>query len=292
MNLIPVTAVIITLNEERKIATCLKSLLWTDEILIVDAHSRDRTREICLDPTQPWSSKVTFLEKEWPGFKDQRNFALAQAKNDWILSIDADEECSPELSTRLQSQLNQKQGPDKTAYKVRRQEFFMGKLILHGMWNPSYQDRFFNKKGVKYINEVHEYPLFPQAPGEIHEPLLHKTDLTIERYIDKLNKYTTIEAQDRYDQGQRTNLFRLIMAFPTHFLKSLLYYGAYKDGIHGVIISLLEGASRVTRQIKIWQIMETKKNKKEARQQEEAITNLSVGALKIPAAGRPPQKDL
>ncbi|MEO5971066.1 MAG: glycosyltransferase family 2 protein [Bdellovibrionia bacterium] len=261
MNLIPLTAVIITLNEERKIATCLRSLLWADEILVVDANSTDKTREICIDPIQPWASKMVFIQKAWPGFKAQRNFTLSQAKNNWILSIDADEECSPELADRIQALLNQEAGPDKTAYKVRRQEFFMGRLILHGMWNPSYQDRFFNRIGVKYVNEVHEYPVFPNAPGEIHEPLLHRADLSIERYVEKLNKYTSIEAKDRYDQGQRTNLFRLAMAFPAHFLKSLFYYGAFKDGIHGVIISLLEGASRVVRQIKIWQLMQREKQK-------------------------------
>ena len=105
------------------------------------------------------------------------------------------------------------------------------------------------------MNEIHEYPLFKQTPGTIHEPLLHLADLTIERYLEKLNRYTTIEAQDRYNQGQRTNAWKLIGAFPAHALKSYFYYGAYKDGLHGLVISLLEGVSRVVRQVKIWQLM-------------------------------------
>lgn len=253
---LPVSAVIITFNEEKKIGTCLGSLIWADEILVVDAYSTDNTKNICLDPGKPWFEKIRVLERKWTGFRDQRNFSIEQANHDWVLVVDADEECSTELNAKIQDLLKSRDPLRKKAYKVHRREFFMGKPIFHGMWNPSYQDRFFCRNGVKYINEIHEYPVFQEEPGRIHEALFHRSDLTIERYLEKLNRYTTLEAQDRYISGQRTTLFRLIGAFPAHFLKSLFYYGAYKDGIHGVVISLLEGVSRVVRQMKIWQLMQ------------------------------------
>ncbi|MBY0471129.1 glycosyltransferase family 2 protein [bacterium] len=256
MSDLPVSAVIITYNEEKKIESCLKSLSWADEICVIDAKSTDRTKEICLDTSKPWSNKIRLVERPWSGFRDQRNYSIGQAKNDWVLVVDADEECTPELAERVRLMMSRSGGPEKRAYKVHRREYFMNKPIFHGMWNPSYQDRFFNRQGVQYVNEVHEYPVFAQPPGEIHESLLHKSDLTVEKYMEKLNRYTTIEARDRYEKGQRTSLFKLLGAFPAHFLKSMFYYGAYKDGIHGVIISLLEGVSRVVRQIKIWQLMQ------------------------------------
>ena len=256
MSRTPVSAVIITFNEEKKIGNCLQALTWADEIVVVDALSTDRTREICSDPAAPWSGKLRLFERAWTGFKDQRNFAIAQAKYDWVFVVDSDEECSPELRARLLEYLSRSGGPELKAYKVHRLEFFFGKQILHGMWNPSYQDRFFDRRGVQYINDVHEYPVFHSTPGEIHEALIHRTDITIERFIDKMNKYSSIEAKDRYEQGQRTNLFKLVTAFPAHFLKTLIYYGGYKDGIHGWIIALLEGASRLVRQVKIWQLMQ------------------------------------
>ncbi len=249
-----VSAALITFNEEKKIGACLASLAWADEIVVVDAHSTDRTREICLQPGTAWSGKIKFRERAWTGFRDQRNFSLAEASHDWVLIVDADEVCTPELAHKIRSLLEPEPGPERSAYKVHRKEFFQGKPIFHGMWNPSYQDRFFNKTGVQYVNEIHEYPLFKQEPGRIHESLLHLSELTVEKYLEKLNRYTTIEARDRFEQGQRTNAFRLIGAFPAHALKSYFYYGAYKDGIHGLVISLLEGVSRVVRQIKIWQI--------------------------------------
>jgi glycosyltransferase involved in cell wall biosynthesis len=252
----PLSALVLTYNEEKKIGACLQSLAWVDEIVVVDAHSTDRTREICLREDSLWASKIRVIEHDWSGFRDQRNFSLEQARNAWVLVVDADEICTPELEKRLKLILESPEAPERSAYKIHRREFFQGKPIFYGMWNPSYQDRFFDRTGVKYINEVHEYPVFMQPPGLIHESLLHQSDLTVERYMEKLNRYTTLEALDRYQQGQRTTRFKLVGAFPAHAFKSFFYYQAYKDGIHGLVISLLEGVSRVVRQIKIWQLMQ------------------------------------
>jgi glycosyltransferase involved in cell wall biosynthesis len=249
----PVTAAIITKNEEKHIARCLRSLTWADEIVVVDAESTDRTAEICKDPAAPWAGKVRFLTRAWDGFKNQRMFAMGESKNDWLLVVDADEECSPELAERIKHFFKDSGQPPHRAYKVRRIEYFLGKAIEYGIWNPSYQDRFFHRAGVKYVNDIHEYPIFPSPPHEIHESLLHAPDFSPEKFLEKMNKYTSIEAHDRVRGGQRTNLIHLLGAAPAMFLKNYFYYGAYKDGIHGVIISILEGISRAVRHVKIWQ---------------------------------------
>lgn len=250
---LPVTAAIITRNEEGQIARCLRSLAWASEILVVDAESTDRTAEICQDPSAQWAGQVRFLRRAWTGFRDQRMFAMNESRNDWLLVVDADEECSPELAARIRELMSAPGGPPHRAYKVRRVEYFLGKPIHHGIWNPSYQDRFFHRAGVKYVNDIHEYPVFPQPARLIHEPLHHWPEFAPERFLEKMNKYTTIEARDRVARGQRTNAFRLLFAFPAMFLKNYFYYGAYKDGAHGLVISLLEGVSRVVRHVKIWQ---------------------------------------
>ncbi len=249
----PVSAVIIARNEERHLRRCLESLVWADEILVVDAESTDRTEAICKDSSAPWVEKTRFVSRVWNGFREQRNFSLKEAKHDWILVVDADEECSPELAGKIRSLLAGAGEKIRKAYKVRRIEYFLGKPIMHGVWNPSYQDRFFNKKGVQYVNDIHEYPVFPEAPGEIHEPLHHSPDFSPEKFFDKMNRYTTIEAQDRVEQGRRTNAFRILFAFPAMFLKNYFYYGAYKDGMHGFVISVMEGVSRAVRHVKMWQ---------------------------------------
>jgi glycosyltransferase involved in cell wall biosynthesis len=249
----PVSAVIITRNEEAKIGRCLDSLTWADEIVVVDAKSSDATPKICQDPSRAWSQKIKFFSRDWSGFRDQRNFSIAQAKNDWLLVVDADEACSQELATKIKTLLTDPKGPPHSAYKVRRIEYFLGKPIHFGIWNPSYQDRFFHRDGVQYANEVHEYPIFKNPPHEIHEALHHSPDFSIEKFLKKMNEYTSLEARARLKEGQRTSVFKMLFAFPAMFLKNYFYYSAYKDGVHGFVISLLEGVSRVVRHVKMWQ---------------------------------------
>ena len=253
-----VSVVIISRNEEQVIARCLSALSWADEILVIDAESTDNTVQICQRSDAPWASKIRVISRSWTGFRDQRNFAMEEAKNDWLLVVDADEECTPELAQKIREILAGPGSPPHQAYKVHRIEFFLGKQINHGIWNPSYQDRFFHRAGVRYVNEIHEYPIFPSAPGKIHEALLHWPDFAPERFLEKMNKYTSIEARDRVAQGQRTNWFHMLFAFPAMFLKNYFYYEAYKDGFHGFTISLLEGLSRTVRHVKIWQMSRPK----------------------------------
>jgi len=242
-----VTAAVITYNEEARIGRCLDSLKWADEVLVIDGGSTDKTPEICK------SKGVTFITRPWSGFRDQRNECLKLASNDWILVVDSDEEVSPECAQKIRELLVQPDGPPERAYKIRRIEYFLGKEITAGIWSPSWQDRFFHRKGVQYINDVHEYPVFAKPPGRIAEPIHHDPSFNIERFLDKMNRYTTIEVRDRIAQGKRTNPFRILFAFPAMFLKNYFYYKAYKDGIRGFIISILEGVSRTVRHAKMWQ---------------------------------------
>jgi glycosyltransferase involved in cell wall biosynthesis len=193
------------------------------------------------------------IPRPWAGFRLQRTFAMEQARHDWILVVDADEESSPELAARIRALLTQPGGPPHRAYKVKRVEYFLGKPIRWGIWNPSYQDRFFHRAGVRYVNDIHEYPAFPAPPDRLHEPLLHSPDFAPEKFLEKMNKYTSIEARERVARGQRTNLFRIVTAGPAMFLKNYFYYKAYRDGVHGLVISVLEGVSRAVRHVKIWQ---------------------------------------
>jgi glycosyltransferase involved in cell wall biosynthesis len=255
---LPISAVIIAYNEERNLERCLSSLTWADEIVVVDGGSKDKTLEICERKDAPWSDRIKVFKRPWDGFRNQRNFSIQQASYDWVLVVDADEKCTPELAAKTRELLSSPQGPVFPAYKIRRIEFFLGKKIQYGIWNPSYQDRFFNRVGVEYINNIHEYPKFLKEPGLIHEPLEHSPDFTVERFLDKMNRYTSVEALDRVQQGKRTNPFRLFFAFPAMFLKNYFYYSAYKDGIHGFVISLMEGVSRAVRHIKMWQYQREK----------------------------------
>ncbi len=250
----PVSAVLIIKNEEQFIERALRSLLWCDEIVVVDAESSDRTASICKDPGAPWAGKLKWNTQAWLGFSEQRNFAMKLASHDWIFFLDGDEACSPELAQKIQQLLHHPNGPESFQYKVRRQEFFLKKPIHYGIWNPSYHIRFFNKNNLQFVGSVHEGVKSTWLTRSIDEPIIHVEDLRIERFLTKLNHYTTLQAQADYARGLRTNFFLILMAFPAMFYKNYFYYRSYKDGNEGLIISVLEGISRTVRHLKIWQI--------------------------------------
>ena len=250
------SALLIVKNEEHFIERALESVSWCDEIVVVDAMSTDKTKELCLREGSPWKSKIRFIERPWLGFAAQRNFALAQATHDWVFFIDADEACSPELAHAIRKLLA---GNPQHQYKVRRQEYFLSKPIHHGIWNPSTPVRLFPKAGVRFVGDVHEGVASQWPTAQIDAPLYHVEDLRIERFLQKLNTYTTLQAQVDYDGGMRTSVLRILLSFPAMFYKNYVYYGAYKDGAYGLIISILEGISRTVRHLKIWQITELSK---------------------------------
>lgn len=253
-----VSAVLIVKNEEAFLARALESLCWCDEIVVVDAMSTDRTAEIAKNPKAPWIKKLRWIQQPWLGFSNQRNFAMAQAHYDWIFFLDGDEQCSPELAARVQSVVNESTLGKRTLcqYQVRRQEFFLGQPIHHGIWNPSRPLRLFPKAGTRFHGEVHEGVGSPYSTQLIEEPIIHVEDLRIERFLNKLNTYTTLQAQADFDRGLRTHWLRILLAFPAMVLKNWIYYRGYQDGEYGFIISLLEGLSRTVRHLKIWQLQQ------------------------------------
>ncbi len=254
--MLPVSALLITKNEELYIERALRSLLWCDEIVVIDAFSTDATPTLCQNANAPWAKKMRFIQNAWLGFSAQRNLAMEKATHDWVLFLDGDESCSPELAKKIQELLAaaEKSTAEPCQFKIRRQEFFLKKPIHYSIWNPSYHIRFFNKKGVRYIYEVHEGVQSQWKTESIEEPIVHVEDLRIERFLNKLNHYTTLQAQDDYQKGKRTSYFKIFAAFPAMFYKNYIYYRGYKDGKEGLIISVLEGLSRTVRHLKLWQI--------------------------------------
>jgi glycosyltransferase involved in cell wall biosynthesis len=248
---LPLSVVLIARNEEGHIARAVRSAEFADDIVVVDGNSSDRTAALAE------SNGARVIPRAWTNFSDQRNFSLSQAKHPWVLVLDADEAITPALVAWL-TQFFQA-GKDQNTpygYKIKRAEYFLGKRILGACWNPSYQDRFFRRDKGKYVGEIHEYPEVEGgmvlAPEEAF--IEHNPNITVESFLDKMNRYTTIEAFDRYAQGQRTTKRHLAVVFFATWWKNFFYYKGYRDGAHGFVICLMEGISRTVRHIKLWQI--------------------------------------
>lgn len=240
------TACVIARDEERTIERALRSLSFADEIVVVDGGSTDRTREIAAR----YATRV--IENPWRGFADQRNVALSSSRGEWVFFLDSDEQASEELGRRLRAIASDEPSRHPECYSIRRIEYFLGKELRFGPGNPSHQWRFFKRAGVSFEGEVHEFPRFKGPVGRIEEPILHDPDLGIDRFLSKLNRYTTIEALDRFAQGQRTTLFHAFGTFFTTLLKNGVRYGGFLNGKAGLVLTALEAVSRVVRHLKLW----------------------------------------
>ena len=248
---IPLSVVLIARNEETHIQRAVGSAAFAEEVVVIDAHSTDRTVELA----RAAGAKV--VQRAWTNFSDQRNFSLSQASFPWVLVLDADEKITPGLVAWLQDFFAQKKNESAPyGYKIKRAEYFLGKRIYGACWNPSFQDRFFRKDKARYVGEIHEYPEVQgglmRAPDEAL--IEHNPNVTVESFFSKMNHYTTIEALDRYNLGQRTSLPHMAVVFFSTWCKNYFYYKGYQDGAHGFVICLMEAVSRTVRHIKLWQI--------------------------------------
>ncbi|MGE4233766.1 MAG: glycosyltransferase family 2 protein [Bacteriovoracia bacterium] len=241
-----ISACVITLNEESSLERALKSLGFADEIIVVDSFSSDQSLKIAQRFTN-----LTF-QRKWEGFAQQRNFALSKCTGDWIFFLDADEKASEQLGKELR-RIASSSTEKPNCFSVQRIEYFLGKELRFGPGNPSHQWRFF-KKGVRFEGDIHEYPLFDGPVGRIEQPIYHWPELDIERFIRKLNHYTSLEALDRFKQGQKTTLLHAFLTFFSTFLKNGIRYKGFWNGKEGVVLTLLESVSRVVRHLKLWSL--------------------------------------
>lgn len=271
-----ISACVISYNEERSLERCLKSLEFADEVVVIDAFSSDRTAEIA----QKHATKV--VQSKWAGFTRQRNIGLENCTGDWVFFLDADEEATAELGARLRQIAAESLAGHPNCYSIKRIEYFLGKQLTYGPGNPSFQWRFFKRSGVRFEGEVHEYPRFEGQIGLIDDAaILHWPDLGIDRFLNKLNHYTTLEALDRFAMGQRTTLWHAAFTFFSTFLKNGIRYRGFLNGKEGFILTLLESFSRVVRHLKLWVFWQV----------HEGRLKISLPVeLPKPGSARPPEK--
>lgn len=260
---LPISVLIIARNEAGLIARAVGSCSsFVDDVVVVDAFSTDQTKALAE------TAGARVVQRAWTGFGDQRNFSLQQARHDWVLVLDADEAATGGLRDWLSGFF--REGRDRGTqygFKIKRAEYFLGRRIYGACWNPSFQDRFFRRDKAHYVGVIHEYPVaeggFVRAPDDAL--IEHNPAVTVESFFEKMNRYTTIEAMDRYQAGQRTSLPHLGITFFGTWARNYFKYKGYRDGAHGFVICLMEAVSRTVRHIKLWQIQQMHKEGKAAQ---------------------------
>jgi glycosyltransferase involved in cell wall biosynthesis len=225
-----ISATIITCNEERKIARAIESLRCCDEILVVDSGSTDRTVEIA------GKLGARVIESPWPGYSKQKNLAAAQADNDWILSLDADET----LSEALEGEIWQlrKNGPGFDAYTMPRMAQYLGRWILHSGWYPDRKVRLYHRAKATWVGEfVHESVRVEGSVGHLKSNILHYTCESLSEHLRTLDRYTTLAAQELVSHGERAGWPKLILEPGWTFLRTYLFQCGFLDGLEGLMIA-------------------------------------------------------
>ena len=221
------SAVVIARNEEAAIGACLDSVSWCKEIILVDSGSQDRTREVAA----AHGAKVH--EHAWEGYGRQKDFAVRQAANDWVLCIDADETVSPALRASIERTLS---SPTCRAYEIARCNRFMGVWLRHGEGYPDWILRLFDRRVARWSDDpVHEKVLTDERIGRLQGDLLHNSAETLHSYLEKQNIYTSLQAEVLYRQGKRVNAAKLILSPLYRFLKFYVLRRGFMDGVPGLV---------------------------------------------------------
>ncbi len=227
-----ITATIITLNEERNIARAIESLRCSDEILIVDSGSVDRTVELA----EKLGARA--VEAGWRGYAGQKNWAAGQATHDWILSLDADEALSEALEAEIWNL--KKTGPRYDAYTMPRLARYLGRWILHSGWYPDRKVRLYHRRKAKWVGDfVHESVQVDGRVGHLDSNLLHFTCESISEHVKTMDRYTTLAAQELAARKLRVPLSRMILDPPWTFVKSYFIQRGFLDGVEGLIIAYM-----------------------------------------------------
>jgi glycosyltransferase involved in cell wall biosynthesis len=242
-NAVSITGTIITRNEESRIAEAISSLSCCDEVLVVDSGSTDRTREIA----ERCGARV--LTRDWDGYSRQKNFAAAEARHDWILSIDADERLSAELAGEI---TQWKRSGNGAGGSMPRRVFYLGAWIRHSGWYPDRKIRLYNRRRGKWSGDfVHEALDVDGVVTLFKGDLLHFPYRDWEDHVHRIERYTKLAAEAARANGKRGNVVRLLFAPVFTFIKAFFLRAGFLDGWRGALIAVAGARYVFQRELRI-----------------------------------------
>ena len=248
-----ISAVIITLNEEKNLPKCLESLNWVDEIIIVDSNSFDNTVSI----GRLAGAKV-YEREHWTGFGDQKNKAIKYATGDWIFSIDADERATPELAHEIKEVISS--GLTVSGLMMPRSSSYCGQIMRYGGWWPDYVLRCFQKGAGTFSNDlVHEKLLVNGPIRKLKNPIRHQSFDNLEQVLEKINKYSSLGAKQLASQGKQHGLAAALIHGVNAFLKTYIVKAGFLDGRRGLMLAISNAEGTYYKYVKLMLMQNNKK---------------------------------
>lgn len=241
------SAIVLTRDEERNIVDCLRSLSWADEVLVLDSGSEDAT----VDLAQEMGARVE--TRPFDNFPCQRNAALELAGGEWLFFVDADERATEELAGEVRKAIAEEEAD---GFWVPRRNYIFGRWIRYAGWYPDYQLRLFRRHKGRYdeSREVHELVMLDGPQGYLENPLIHYNYEDIGQFIERQNRYTEMEAAYLFRGGARAKVRNFVLQPCREFRRRYITLQGYRDGRHGLLLSLLMAYYEGVKYLKLWRL--------------------------------------
>jgi glycosyltransferase involved in cell wall biosynthesis len=242
----PISAIITTYNEEKNIGACIESLLWCDEIFVVDSFSTDRTPEICRR-----FDNVVFVQRTYFGSASQKNWAMDQVSHDWILIFDADERCTPQLQSEIANLFQR--GPDHDAYTIRRRCFFLGQVIRFSGWQHDQVVRLVRKSTARYPNKRVHADMITLGPAPLlRSSMDHYMAESMDEYIPRILKYAFWGAAQGWRDGKQSGFLQVWGRSVWRFFRTYVMQLGVLDGMRGVVFCMLQAFGTYMKWALLW----------------------------------------
>lgn len=236
---------VITKNEAHNIEACLRSIAFADEVIVLDSGSTDNTVNIAQSMGADVSSN-----SDWKGFGVQKNRALALAKSDWVLSIDADERVTPELQAEIFAAL---ETPVFDVYSFPRLSSYCGQYMHHSGWYPDRVTRLFRRHSGCFSDDlIHEKIMTSSKVGLLQSPLLHESFRDLEAVLDKTNRYSTAGAQSLQNKGKTASVSKALGHGMWAFVRTYFFRLGFLDGRLGLVLAISNAEGTYYRYLKLW----------------------------------------
>jgi glycosyltransferase involved in cell wall biosynthesis len=240
------SVIITTFNEEVNIADCIESVLWADEILVVDSFSRDRTVEIAR------GYPVQVLQREYFGSAAQKNWALDRTTQEWVLIADADERVPPPLAAEILRTLAA--NPAVDGFSIRRENIFINRVMRHSGWSTDKVIRLFRRDKGRYPNRRVHADLAIEGPTPLlKHPFMHYTFRSFDQYFDKFLKYAEWGAAQAYREGRGVGVLEIAGRPLWRFLRTYFLQLGFLDGLHGLVLCTLQSFGVFLKYARLWE---------------------------------------
>jgi glycosyltransferase involved in cell wall biosynthesis len=241
-----ISAIVTTFNEEDHISDCIRSLLWCDEILVVDSHSTDRTRELASS-----FSQVQVVERTYFGSAAQKNWAMDQVQHEWILIFDADERCTPALQKEMEALVAGK--PTHDAFTINRRAYFLGRLIRFSGWQHDRVVRLVRKGTARYPNRRVHADMITRGPApQLKNTMEHYMVDSLTEYIQRIQKYSHWGAAQAWREGKRSGAPQVFGRTVWRFLRTYFLQLGILDGMVGLVFCMLQSFGTYMKWSLLW----------------------------------------